>query len=112
MTWKIVLADEVAQWVETLTPQDLKVVQRMFDMLSLEGNRLRMPHSKPLGHGLFELRFDIKRGTVAQRVTYFFDTARMVICVTPFNKSRRTEPGEIARARHAMADYQQQNEER
>ena len=37
------------------TPADRRT-RKMIDMLSLYGNELRMPYSKSLGKGLFELR--------------------------------------------------------
>jgi len=111
MTWKIILLDEVAQWVESLDPQDLKMVQRMLAMLSQEGQRMRMPHSRPLGQGLFELRFEIRRGTVAQRITYFFDPVSMIICLTTFHKTRQLDLTNVARARRAMNDYKRRSKE-
>ena len=101
--WRVVLFPEVAEWVASLTPQDTKIVQRMIAMLEERGNALRMPHSRPLGAGLFELRFDLRRGTVAQRVTYFFDGN--VVAITTFQKTRQVETDQIARARRAMEEY-------
>jgi len=40
------------------------------DRLAEEGSSLRMPHSRALGDGLFELRFDLDGN--ACRVTFFF----------------------------------------
>jgi len=99
----VVLFPEVAEWVVTLTPQDTKVVQRMIALLEERGNALRMPHSRSLGSGLFELRFDLRRGTVAQRITYFFDGD--VVAVTTFRKTKQVESVQVARARRAMDQY-------
>ena len=99
----MVLFPEVAGWVATLSPQDTKIVQRMILMLEERGNTLRMPHSRPLGSGLFELRFDVRHGTVAQRITYFFDND--VVAITTFRKTRQIEADQIARARRAMDEY-------
>ena len=101
--WQVIIFPEVTEWVATLSPPDKKIVQRMVAMLEEKGNALRMPHSQPLGSGLFELRFDLHRGTVAQRITYFFDGA--VIALTTFRKTRQAETDQIARARRAMAEY-------
>jgi len=82
------------------------VVNRMVALLSAQGPRLRMPHSRPLGDGLHELRFDLQQGTVAQRVTYFFHGD--VIALTTFRKTRQVESAQIKRARRAMRNYKRQ----
>ncbi len=60
-----------------------------------------MPHSRSLGAGLFELRFDLDR--VACRVTYFFTEPRRIVLLTVFRKQRQNERHEVQRARDAMA---------
>ena len=69
----------------------------MFDRLAEFGPALRMPHARPLGGGLCELRFT-SEGT-ARRVTYFIDTQAKVITLTTFRKQRQNEKAEIERAR-------------
>jgi hypothetical protein len=64
------------------------------------GAALRMPHSRALGDGLFELRFDL--GRLAQRVTFFFPGDHRVVLLTVFRKQRSNERSEIERARAAM----------
>jgi Phage derived protein Gp49-like (DUF891) len=59
-----------------------------------------MPHARPLGGGLFELRFSCE-GT-ARRMTYYIDLPRKVITLTTFRKQRQHERRELSRARHAM----------
>ena len=90
----------------SLSLRDLMVVQRMMVMLQEQGHQLQMPHSRPLGGGLHELRFDLQQGMVAQRVTYFFD--HDVIALTTFRKTRQTESTQIRRARRAMENYKKQ----
>ena len=70
------------------------------ERLAERGNRLRMPASKPLGDGLFELRFDL--GPVAWRIPFFFATGRRIVLLTVFRKQRMNERTEITRARAAM----------
>lgn len=64
------------------------------------GNLLRMPASRALGDGLFELRFDVLR--VAWRIPYFFATGRRIVLLTVFHKQRQNERAEVQRARWAM----------
>ena len=104
--WLVVLLPEVEDWVMTLPLRDLKVVERMVGMLSERGPKLQMPHSRHLGGGLYELRFDLQRGRVAQRVTYFFYGD--VIASTTFRKTRQVETAQIRRARRVMKDYKRQ----
>lgn len=59
-----------------------------------------MPASRPLGDGLFELRFDVSR--VAQRITYYFADNRRIVLLTVFRKQRQNERTEVQRARWAM----------
>jgi len=64
-----------------------------------------MPHSRPLGGGLSELRFTCEG--MARRVTYYIDAPRMIITLTTFRKQRQSERREVARARQAMRARQQ-----
>jgi len=102
--WTVILSEEVARWYLQQPPADRRVVDRMIAMLATEGNHLRMPHSRSLGDGLLELRFAIMQATVEQRITYAFDTGRMVIMLTTFRKTRQREDREIARARQAREE--------
>jgi hypothetical protein len=63
----------------------------------------RMPLSRPLGDGLFELRF-VCAGT-ARRITYVFDPARRIITLTTFRKTKDNERQEVRRARSAQRDW-------
>ena len=99
--WTIVISDEVAKWYLGLKPVDRQVVDRMLWLLATQGNALRMPHSRSLGQGLFELRFAIMRATVEQRITYMFDVGRKAITLTTFRKTKESEAQEISRARKA-----------
>jgi phage-related protein len=76
------------------------MADRAFDRLADLGSALRMPHARPLGDGLFEVRFTCE-GT-ARRVTYYIDTQRNVIMLTTFRKQRQNEQREVSRARRAM----------
>jgi len=100
------LSAEVKDWVASLPPSDLQIVRHMIGLLQTQGHQMRMPHSRALGDRLFELRFDLQQGAVAQRVTYFFD--KDVITLTTFRKTRQVEAAQISRARRAMDEYWRQ----
>jgi hypothetical protein len=67
--WTIELEPEVTRWLDSLAPGMFAVVAARIERLSDVGASLRMPHSRSLGDGLFELRFALGRN--AQRITFF-----------------------------------------
>jgi putative component of toxin-antitoxin plasmid stabilization module len=67
------------------------------DRIAALGSSARMPFSRALGDGLFELRFSL--GPTARRITYRFTTDNRIILLTTFRKQRNNERAEIARAR-------------
>jgi hypothetical protein len=103
--WTVEISSEVENWYATLKSKDKAMADRAFDRLAQFGPALRMPHARPLGGGLFELRFTCE-GT-ARRVTYFIATRAKVITLTTFRKQRQNERREVARARQAMGTGQE-----
>lgn len=85
------------EWLEGLQAAEFATAAFHIDRLADRGAALRMPHSRALGDGLFELRFDL--GRVAQRVTFFFPRERRVVLLTVFRKQRSNERSEVERAR-------------
>ena len=98
--WSVELEPEVEQWLDALSPTEFATVLPHVERLASRGNSLRMPASKPLGDGLFELRFDLARA--AWRIPFFFAADRRIVLLTVFRKQRMNERQEIARARTAM----------
>jgi putative component of toxin-antitoxin plasmid stabilization module len=91
---------EVAEWLESLAPAGFAVVASRIERLEDLGAALRMPHSKSLGDGLFELRFAL--GPNIQRITFFFPGDGRIVLLTAFHKQRSNERLEVDRARLAM----------
>jgi hypothetical protein len=102
MTWRIEFSDEVADWYGGLTVRGMAQADRVVDMLAQRGNLLRMPQSRALGDGLFELRFTCE--DVARRITYTFEPDRKVFTLTTFRKQRQNEQREVDRARRALRE--------
>ncbi len=100
VTWNVELEPEVEEWLDTLSPDGFALTLPHIERLAEQGNRLRMPASKPLGDGLFELRFDLD--SVAWRIPFFFATGGRIVLLTVFRKQRMNERTEITRARAAM----------
>ena len=99
-SWMVELEPEVAQWLEALPPGLFAVAASRIDRLGESGASLRMPHSRSLGDGLFELRFALGRN--AQRISFFFPGDRRIVLLTAFHKQRSNERLEVERAMRAM----------
>jgi hypothetical protein len=104
-SWTVEISPEVEAWYASLKSKDKAMADRALDRLAEHGPALRMPHAKPLGSGLHELRFTCE-GT-ARRVTYYIDVQRKIITLTTFRKQRQNERREVARARQALRASQQ-----
>lgn len=98
--WTIEISDEVADWYSCLNDKDKAAADRALDRLAGHGPHLRMPHARPLGGNLYELRFTCQG--VARRITYYIDPDRLVITLTTFRKQRQNERREVERARRTM----------
>lgn len=103
VSWEIVFSDEVAVWYQGLDLKTMNKADAVLSLLAEKGNQLRMPHSKALGSGLYELRFDANR--VSHRITYVFEPVAKVITLTAFRKQRQNERQEIERARRVQERY-------
>jgi hypothetical protein len=101
--WSVELEPEVEAWLDTLPIKEFAIVLAHVERLAEQGNQLRMPASRALSDGLFELRFDLAR--TARRITYYFASGpgRRIVLLTTFRKQRRNERAEVQRARQAMA---------
>ncbi len=98
--WSVELEPEVEQWIDALNVTEFAVVLAHVERLADRGSVLRMPASRALGDGLFELRFDLVRA--AWRITYYFAAYRRIVLLTVFRKQRQNERHEVQRARQAM----------
>lgn len=108
MIWRLELSYEVQQWYLNLSEEGIVEAEVALDRLQSRGNLLRMPHSRALSSGLFELRFMCENK--ATRITYVFDVHRQIITLTQFVKQKNNEQKEIIRARKAQKLIQIQRE--
>lgn len=99
---EVELHDEVLDWLATLTDREWERVVVIVDRLADLGPQARMPLSRSLGDGVFELRFTL--GPTARRITYRFTKDSRIILLTTFRKQRNNERNEINRARKAAAE--------
>jgi hypothetical protein len=98
--WDVDLSDEVVRWYVRLDARERAFADRALDRLAASGPGLRMPHSRPLGDGLHELRLACEG--VPRRITYAFGEGRAVTMLTTFRKQRGQERHEVDRARRAL----------
>lgn len=99
--------DEVVEWFEQISRADWERTCVVIDRLSSLGSKARMPLSRSLGDGLFEVRFTIS--STARRITYRFTSDGRIILLTTFRKQRNNERAEIARARRTAQECASRN---
>jgi hypothetical protein len=102
MAWTVHLSIEVDEWYSALGVAEQAQAGRAIARLEQAGHMLRMPLSKSLGDGLFELRFTC--GGLAQRITYVLEPEQNAITLTTFHKTKQNERREVLRARRAQRD--------
>ncbi len=96
------LHDEIVAWMASLNDGEWDRTAVVVDRLAALGPAARMPLSRSLGEGLFELRFTL--GSTARRITYRFTKDGRMVLLTTFRKQRNNERTEVARARQVAAE--------
>lgn len=99
---EIDIHEEVETWMDSLGRLDWDRTVVVIDRLAAVGSAARMPLSRGLGGGLFEVRFAL--GTTARRITYRFTKDGRIVLLTTFRKQRDNERNEIDRARRAAEE--------
>jgi len=101
------ISPEVENWYATLKSKDKAMADRAFDRLADLGPAFRMPHARPLGSGLFELRFTCE-GTAPGDVLHRHSHEDHHTDDLP--QQRQAERQEVARARQAMRTSQERGD--
>lgn len=96
----------VENWLDSLTKEELKAVAKKLKLLAACGNTLKMPHSRPLKKGLFELR-DKAHGF---RIYYAFERGKLIILLAAGDKS--TQEKDIKAARERLKETIRKQEEK
>ena len=101
------LPDGLEPAAEFINSQPNKMAAKILwtiDLLETYGTTLRMPYSKHLDDGIFELRMQV--GTDITRVMYFFIVGKQAILTHGFvKKTQETPPAEIDLAKKYRAEY-------
>ena len=92
--------------MDTLDDDEWDRTVVVIERLAAVGPSARMPLSRSLGDGLFELRFTL--GPTARRITYRFTKDGRVVLLTTFRKQRNNERAEIGRARKVATECAKQ----
>lgn len=96
--------EPVKEFLDSLDVGMRAKVLRTIGLLEEFGIDLRLPYSKELNDGIFELR--VKFGTDISRVLYFFVVGKRAILTNAFiKKTQKTPPREIALAKRYRKEY-------
>ena len=92
-------------FIQSLAPKLKAKLLRTLDLLEANGPALRMPYSRLLQDGIFELR--VIFGTDICRVLYYFSAGRIVILTNGFIKKEQKTPRRmIELAKKYRDDYE------
>jgi len=85
----------IEQWFDSLSKEQFKSVAKELKLLELCGNMLKLPHSRSLKKGLFELR-ERKYGF---RIYYTFLKNKIILMMHAGDKKTQAKDIDIARER-------------
>ena len=90
----------VEKWLDKLTDEQLDSVSEDLKVLAREGNELKLPRSKPLSKGLFELR----ETRFGYRIYYCFRGNKVIILLAAGDK--KSQKNDIKTARKRLTEVQ------
>jgi phage-related protein len=97
----IEIEPEVRLWLMNLSDADFERAEHAAGRLSDDAATLGEPHSRYLGDGVRELRFDLGHDREAVRLSYWLASGRRAVLLTVFRKTKQREEAEVARAKRA-----------
>ena len=106
MNWSVTYYNErVRREVMSMPPGIVADYVRLTDAMAIYGADLRMPHSKAMGAGLFELRPKGPEGI--GRVFYCTQVGKSIVVLHSFvKKTQETPDAELRLARKRLKDVQ------
>jgi putative addiction module killer protein len=87
--------NSVEKWLDSLNEEQLKFIAKELKLLEISGNQLRLPHSKSLGKGLFELR----ERRYGYRIYYGFYKKQIIMLLVAGDKATQKKDIKIAYTR-------------
>jgi phage-related protein len=96
MTWTVsYYSERIKREILGLPPGIYAAYERLLEVLQAHGPDLRMPHSRAMGNGLFELR---PRGSEGiGRVFYCTQVGQTIVVLHSFVKKTQTTPNDELR---------------
>lgn len=99
---RIFIHPSVEKFLKNLDSGSTAEIVSMIELLETYGHNLSMPHTKPIGDGLWELRIT---GTHASRILYGFHKDRIVLVVALKKQKMGLPHRDIARAKKRLNEY-------
>ena len=96
--WSEKTKKPVERWLDQLEKSEIKAVSKELELLELCGNQLKLPHSKALGKGLFELR----ERRFGFRIYYCFEDEYIIILLAAGDK--KSQENDIKTARKRLSE--------
>jgi len=97
--------EPLREWLLKLNREDRRIVGK--DIQKVEfGWPIGMPYSKPLGHGLYEVRSDISDKRIA-RVIFLITNNKMVLLHGFVKKSQKTPQADLDLAKKRKKEVEQ-----
>ena len=87
MAWEVKYLESVTDWLDSLTDEQLESLARLMKLLKLCGNKLKMPHSKPVGDKIFELR----EKRFGLRVYYIYTKKEVILMIHAGDKDSQNK---------------------
>lgn len=110
MSWEVIFytlpsgKQPVLSWLADQAPEVQASFAHLFDLLETKGTAVGMPHVKPMGKKLYELRVHDQDGIY--RTLYFAATRQRFVMVHSFQKkSQKTPKQELEKALKRMNDF-------
>ena len=98
---EIHITTAVKEFIASLEESAIAKVLRTIDLLEKFGSRLQLPHSKAIGHGLFELRIHGRREIC---IFYGYHRKRAILLHGFIKKSRQIPGQELHIAQSRLKD--------
>lgn len=104
MTWRIIYYNERVKSAINILPAEVRAdFARLLQLLEEFGADLRLPHSRAMGSGLFELRPKGREGIA--RVFYCMQMGQTIVILHSFiKKTQETPRQELDIAMHRMKE--------
>ena len=101
-------SEPVRKFLDSLSTALRSKAVRDLNVLREQGPRLRLPYSRHLRDGLFELRIQTK-GDDARVFYFFFDRQRIIVTSGFVKKSQKTPARELRRALRYKKDWEERH---